>query len=137
MIVESSAGVGRIDDVELGPDAAVENLLVTLAPRVSVRGRLVDRDTHKVVSGMTVTIWPRGTPMSFAPEQASDQARTSDEHGQFELERAPTGKVRISVEPRAAAGGPYEWQWFDFEIPVGEGPVDVGDLAIVAGQISK
>lgn len=75
--------------------------------------------------------------MSFAPEQASDLVRTSDEHGQFELDHAPTGKVRISVEPHAVADGPYEWQWLDFEIPVGDGPVDIGDLAIFAGDISK
>lgn len=141
VIAESSAGVGRIDDIELGAGAAIDNVIVTLAPRVSVRGRLVDRDTREVVPGMTVTIWPRGTQMWFAPEQPSDLVRTSDEHGRFELDHAPTGKVRISVEPRATADGPYEWQWFDFEIPatdeVGEGLVDIGDLVIGAGDIAK
>jgi protocatechuate 3,4-dioxygenase beta subunit len=134
VIVESAAGVGRIEDIELDAGEAVDNLIVTLSPRVTVRGRIVDRDTHEPVPGMTVTIWPRGTLMRFSPEKPSDLVHTSDEHGKFELDHAPTGKVRISVEPRAAEDAPYEWQWLDFEVPAGDevvdGVVDVGDLAI-------
>jgi protocatechuate 3,4-dioxygenase beta subunit len=133
VLVESPDGVARVEGIQLEPGEFEQDLVIRLVPRVTVRGRIVDQRTHKPVPGIIVTIGLQGTGMRFGPPSASERARTSGVDGRFEVPHAPTGKVRISIEPRSPDAG-YEWQWVDAEVPATGDVVELGDLELAPAQ---
>jgi protocatechuate 3,4-dioxygenase beta subunit len=133
VLVESPEGVARAEGIQLEPGEFEQDLVIRLVPRVTVRGRIVDPRTHKPVPGIIVTIGLQGTAVRFGPPRASERARTSGVDGRFEVPHAPTGKVRISIEPRSLDAG-YEWQWLDAEVPATGDVVEIGDLELAPAQ---
>lgn len=136
LIVESPAGDARLDGIELGGGEIKENLRIKLAPRVTVRGRVIDLDTRSPIAGMTVTIAARGTTLSFGPHKSSDRPRTSDADGRFEVPNVATGNVRVWLQPRNL-DSPYDWQWLYAQIPESNEIVDIGNLAIIADRTKR
>src|SRR5690606_39110391 len=54
--VESPAGTARVEDLELAAGEAKTDVVVTLSPRATVRGRLIDLDTREPVPGLIAAV---------------------------------------------------------------------------------
>lgn len=138
LIVDSSAGSARVEGIELAPGEHQTDLLITLTARVTVRGRLIDIDTREPVPGMSVAITARGTTMTFAGDETGELPHVSGEDGRFEVANALTGKVTLSVLPRALQkDARYTWLMMLYPIPDGEAVVDVGDIELVANRVGS
>jgi hypothetical protein len=133
ILVESPVGVARVEGIQLDAGEAVRGLVIALSPRVTVRGRVVDQRTHQPVPGMTITIGLQGTGVRFGSSTADELARTSGADGRFEVTHAPTGRVRVSLEPRSLDSG-YAWQWLDLEVPATGDVVEIGDLELAPAE---
>lgn len=136
LIVDSPEGTARVEGIQLEPGQAKTDLVVTLTPRVTVRGRLIDLDTRTPVPGMSVTIGARGTTMSFYNEESGDLPHVSSADGRFEVANALTGKVMLAVTSRSfESDSRYDWLWLPYQIPEGKDMVDIGDIELVASRV--
>jgi hypothetical protein len=135
LIVDSSIGTARVEGIELAPGEAKVDIVVPLTPRVTVRGRLVDIDTRAPVPGMSVSVGPRGTSMSFWAEKGGDLPHISDADGRFEVANALVGKVLLAISARSFADDSPYATWTYYQIPSGEGVVDIGEIELVAARV--
>ncbi|MFV8749576.1 carboxypeptidase regulatory-like domain-containing protein [Nannocystaceae bacterium ST9] len=132
--VESSLGTAMIE-VELAAGERREGLELSLQPRVTVRGRLVDIDTRAPISGMRVSISPDSGSFSFST--TNERKEVSDAEGRFEVGQAPTGDVQITVSPRNFGETvQYDWSSFPREIATAPAEQDIGDLELVARRLT-
>jgi len=138
LVVDSPAGAARVEGIELATGEIKEELVVSLSPRVTVRGRVIDLDSREPIAGMSVTIGPRGTSMSFGGEDRGDRPHISDAQGRFEVAEALTGKVMLAVMPRSmGADNPYTWLWLPFLIPEADEVVEIGDIELIANRTKR
>ena len=136
LIVDSATGGARVDGIELAGGEIKDDLVVTLTPRVTVRGRLVDIDTREPVPGMSVSFGARGAAMSWGNEKGGDLPHVSDADGRFVVADALAGKVTIAVSPRSfGKDNRYSWLWTSFFVPSGEDEVDIGEVELVADRV--
>ena len=134
LTVDSSAGVGELV-VELVSGGKQEDLVITLQPRVTIKGRLIDADTRAPVPGMKVSISVGSGGWSFNSE-AKPGSEISDEQGQFEVADAPTGKVRIMITPRDfGLTSDYSWNLFNRTIATEPAIQDLGDITLIADRL--
>lgn len=136
--VRASAGAGSAE-VEATMRAGEETtgVRIELAPRVTVRGKVVDTE-GKPVPGVQVRISGSGVNVGGDP----DRRNVTDEAGRFEVVNAPTGQVQVNVWP---SGDEFDWAFVaarveasrpEFELPAielvrrrvkqGEAPGDLG-----------
>jgi RNA polymerase sigma factor (sigma-70 family) len=94
--VEASAGTAT-GAVELAEGEQKTGVRLELIETVTVRGKLVDLETGAPVPGMRVRIATRSGVVSFGGPTSEDKKEISDMGGHFEIDRAPTGSVRLSV----------------------------------------
>ncbi len=138
LIADSSVGVARVEGIELAGGEIKDDLVVTLTPRVTVRGRLLDIDSKAPIPGLSVSVTARGTTVSFGQDKGGDAPHISDADGRFEVADALTGKVTLSVVPRSFVGeNRYSWLMMSYEIPAGDGVVDIGDVELVADRVTR
>jgi protocatechuate 3,4-dioxygenase beta subunit len=137
VVADSSAGSARVEALELAAGETKDDVVLTLVPRVTVRGRVIDLVTREAVAGISVSVGARGTSMSFGPEKAGNQPHISDADGRFEVADALSGKVTLALLPRGTIDGPYSWLFFPYEIPAGEDVIDIGDVEVIADRVDS
>jgi len=101
--VKVTAGPGSAElEASMTAGQDTTGVRVELAPRVTVRGTVVDLE-GKPVAGMFVTIDGAGG------WNGDEQKRNlTDETGRFEVVHAPTGKVNVRVSPRNWQDGTHD-----------------------------
>lgn len=106
--VTAAAGEGSQEvTVALGEGEEKRDVRVELAPKVTVRGSVVDLE-GKPVAGLRVMISSGG--LSFSGWNDDEKQNITDEAGRYEVPRAPVGKVEIYAMPRNwGAGDEYGW----------------------------
>jgi protocatechuate 3,4-dioxygenase beta subunit len=109
LTVDSTAGAAEIEGIEVAAGEVVDDLLVTLTPRVRVKGRLVDIDTREPVPGMIASVSARKGAQGVGTSEPGDE-HISDAGGRFEIANARTGKVRLILRPRNW-GGDNKYSW--------------------------
>ncbi|WAS93862.1 carboxypeptidase regulatory-like domain-containing protein [Nannocystis punicea] len=102
--VQVSSGAGNAETmVKVTAGEELSGVRIELAPRVTVRGTVVDLE-GKPVPGLTVMVSGGGSGSS--PQDGKHNL--TDESGRFEFRNAPTGLVQVSVSPQSATG---EFGW--------------------------
>ncbi|MFY0537279.1 carboxypeptidase regulatory-like domain-containing protein [Nannocystis pusilla] len=79
---------------------------IELAPKVSVRGTVVDTD-GKPIAGMQVYVSAPGVWSSSGDDE--DKRNVTDEQGRYEVSNAPSGKVQVNVYPRSWGSDEFSW----------------------------
>ncbi|MFZ6183277.1 carboxypeptidase regulatory-like domain-containing protein [Nannocystis pusilla] len=79
---------------------------IELAPKVSVRGTVVDTD-GKPIAGMQVYVTAPGVWSSSGDDE--DKRNVTDEQGRYEVSNAPSGKVQVNVYPRSWGSDEFSW----------------------------
>jgi protocatechuate 3,4-dioxygenase beta subunit len=101
--LQVSTGAGTAETtVTVAAGEELAGVRVELAPKVTVRGTVVDLD-GKPVPGMAVQVSGSG---AWASAQ-DGKANVTDESGRFEVRNAPAGPVRVSVVPNGR--GAYDY----------------------------
>ena len=139
LTIEAPEGTSTVEASVAEGDRA--DLQVELAPRVTVRGQVVDLETGAGVPGMQVAIAPRGQRMITTSLDRASGAEVTDEQGRFELERVGAGPASMTVIPRDMVGNGYPFTGLAivvhgagavFELP----PVRLARLRIAEGEAS-
>lgn len=103
--VRVSAGPGTAEiEATMSEGKDTTGLRVELAPKVTVRGKVVDLDGEPV-PGMEVNVSGGGAWVSGDERKLN----VTDEQGRFEVAHAPTGLVQISVWPPSWSNSEYSW----------------------------
>ena len=132
LVVDSPAGSAQLDGIVLEAGGAVTDLVVTLSPRVTVRGRLVDLETREPVPGLVVSVSARKAGFRFSMDESAND-NVSDTDGRFEVTDAQTGKVRMMARPRSFTNEDrYGWTSISLVLPADQDVVDVGDIELIA-----
>jgi protocatechuate 3,4-dioxygenase beta subunit len=135
--VDSPAGSARIENLELAAGEAKTDVVVTLSPRATVRGRLVDLDTRAPVPGLIVSITQAGGSIMFQGTD-SGSPNVSDADGRFEVSDALTGKIMLMARPRSYDDEQrYSWNPQRMTIPSGEPVVELGDIEVIATRAAN
>ncbi|PCC70885.1 PDZ domain-containing protein [Nannocystis exedens] len=102
--VQVNAGAGTAEaTVKVAAGEELSGVRIELAPKVTVRGTVVDLE-GKPVPGLTVTVSGSGASAS-----AQDgKHNVTDESGRFEFRNAPAGLAQINVSPQ---NGNAEFGW--------------------------
>ena len=104
---------------------------LVLAPRVTVRGRVIDLETGAPIAGMAVEIGAGG----FAG-QATERRHVTDAAGRFELREVPTGQVRVSVRPaNLDLGSAYAWASVTRQLE-GTGTIELVPVELVRRKVA-
>ncbi|MCB9566518.1 MAG: carboxypeptidase regulatory-like domain-containing protein [Myxococcales bacterium] len=131
--VRVSAGVG-VAEVEATMPAGEDlvDLQIELMAIVTVRGRIVDEEGQPV-AGMEVDIaGGRGGRFRGSDEEGRN---VSDRDGRFEVERAPSGKVQITV--RAPSGDEFGWTSLPAVIEPSGREVEVPPIEVIRSRIER
>nr|WP_263429128.1 carboxypeptidase regulatory-like domain-containing protein [Nannocystis pusilla] len=105
--VSVSAGAGTAEihtTMSAGKDTS--GVRIELAPKVTVRGTVVDTD-GKPVAGMEVSVQAPGTWSSSGADE--NKLHVTDEQGRYEVANAPSGQVSIQVYPRGWGDSEFSW----------------------------
>ncbi|MFY0537285.1 carboxypeptidase regulatory-like domain-containing protein [Nannocystis pusilla] len=97
----SAAGGSAETTVKVAAGEELSGVRIELAPKVTVRGTVVDLE-GKPVPGLTVTV--SGSGGSSAQD---GKGNVTDESGRFEFRNAPTGLAQINVSPSSRS----EFDW--------------------------
>jgi protocatechuate 3,4-dioxygenase beta subunit len=119
VVSTAAGGAGRIAGIDLRAGESRENLVVTVAGLLRLKGRIVDADTRKGIVDMTVTVTP-------AREQVL--ART-DMDGAFVLERLVPGRT-IRIQARGAERG-YVPETRDVALPENRTEFDIDPILLL------
>ncbi len=102
---------------------------VELAPKVTVGGKVVNLEGEPV-PGLRVTVAAEGGSMFFfgGMGESEEKLNITDAAGRYEVEHAPTGKVRVSVMPRNWDDEEYGWTSMANFVPA---TGDVAELPVI------
>lgn len=109
------------------PEGGRGEVRLELAPRVAVRGRVVDLETGAPVPGMRVAFLLAGAVDVDRPGPDG----LTDAEGRFEVDEVPVGDLQASITPRGLADGAYGWSFVPTRVPAGAPVVDLPALRIV------
>ena len=123
--------------VELTAEAGEGTVEVSLQPRVTLVGQLVDAETGEPVPGLRVSASAGGMSFGRFGDQKADQKDISDEQGRFEVENAATGKVSISAMPPSFRDDDYGWTWMTRRIPTEPAVQDIGKIELIKKRIDR
>lgn len=124
-------------EVELAAGADVEGVELELTSRVTVKGQLVDLETREPVPGMVVNMGPSKGRMQFSFGPGGDKEHITDEQGNFVIENAPTGRVRLIVIPKDfGANEGYSFTWAKATIPE-EDPYQMPPVGLVKQRVAR
>lgn len=137
LTVTSSAGSAQTK-VELEPGAAVDDLVIELAAKITVKGRLVDADTRAPVPGMRVTVQARSGTFMFGPDEPGERRNVSDADGRFEVDDAATGKVDMMIFSRDIANmQTYGWTQRMLTLAAEPAVQDLGEIELIASRLGE
>jgi len=135
--VRVSAGAGSAEVVAAmtaGQDTG--GVRVELAPKVTVRGKVVDLE-GKPVPGMRVAIAPEGGNIFIMGDGDDEKLNVTDAAGRYEVDRAPTGKVRVTVMPRNWDDEEYGWTFVPSVIAAVGDAVELAPIKISKRRVTK
>jgi protocatechuate 3,4-dioxygenase beta subunit len=95
-------------------------LRLTIQPRASVRGRVVEFGAGKPIAAMSVSVSPVGQWMFRSGDEEDGRKHITDGDGRFEVASAPAGRVAIMVMPRSWDNSPWGWCYVRASIKAGE-----------------
>lgn len=106
--VDAGPGTAEVEAaMTAGQDLA--GVRVELAPKVTVRGKVVNLEGEPV-PGLRVSVAAEGgNSWSFGGAESEEKLHITDAAGRYEVEHAPTGKVRVMVMPRNWDDNDYGW----------------------------
>jgi len=132
--IKASAGGGSAE-IEAAMTAGQDTtgVRIELAPKVTVRGTVVDLD-GKPVPGLQVSVSDNGGSYGGGDEQ---KLNITDDAGRYEVAQAPTGKVRISVYPQNWRGAEYNNVWMPAVISGGESAVELPPIRVTKRQVKQ
>ncbi|MBA3546823.1 MAG: carboxypeptidase regulatory-like domain-containing protein [Nannocystis sp.] len=107
-------------------------LRIELAPKVTVRGTVVDLE-GKPVPGLNVGV-SGGVAYSRGDEQ---KLNVTDDAGRYEIAQAPTGKVRISVYPQGGNGDDYGYTSMWSVIAASESAVELPPVRVAKKRVKQ
>lgn len=122
-------------EVVLESGQAVDDLVIELSNKVTVKGRLVDADTRAPIPGMRVSVQARSGMYMFGPDQPGERRNVSDAEGRFEVEDAPAGKVELVIMPRNFDYKKYMWTQRFVTLPSEPAVQDLGDIEMIAARL--
>ncbi|MEZ4426950.1 MAG: carboxypeptidase regulatory-like domain-containing protein [Nannocystaceae bacterium] len=105
----------RRDDVDL-----------TLAPRVTITGRVVSLETGDPLPGMQTSVRPVGGSLSSQAPPA-DPRSVSDADGRFTLDNVQSGRVYVLATALDLANARHAFGRAVVELR-GDGPIDIGEI---------
>jgi protocatechuate 3,4-dioxygenase beta subunit len=106
--IHVNAGPGSAEvEVSMTAGQDTSGVRVELAPKVLVRGRVVDL-AGLPVPGLRVSVSAEGGGYSFGGGD-DEKLNITDAAGRYEVEHAPTGKVQVMVMPRNWDDEDYGW----------------------------
>lgn len=112
-----------------------EGVALALAARTSVRGQVVSLDDGAPVAGMRVLIAARRASPSFRGDDP-EKNNITDAAGRFEVQRAPSGPISITLVPLDGARASFAWASIPAE--AGEGAVtDLGRITVARQRVKQ
>ncbi len=133
--VSSALGSTTLETtVELGAGEVRGGIELTLDPRVSLRGRIIDLETREPVAGLAVSV--AGTVGSAGGRGGKDGHHITDVDGRFELDDVPVGKVTLFAWSRSTVSE-TKYDYFQQPLFIATEPAvqDLGEIEIVAKRI--
>lgn len=136
--VRVTAGKGTAEvEATMAAGQDVAGVRVELAPKVTVRGKVVNLEGEPV-PGMRVTVSAEGGGWSFGGDDGDEKLNITDAAGHYEVEHAPTGKVRISVMPRNWGDDQdYDWTSMANFVPASGDVVDLPVIKVAKKRIKQ
>jgi len=132
--VEASEGNAKTE-VELAEGAEATDIELILAPRVRLRGRLVDATTGDPIPGLKVSVSATGG-FSFRGDMGkADQPDVSDARGNFVVEDAPTGKINLMVSSPGFTKSDYGRNMLARRVSTEAGEQDLGDIELYKERV--
>lgn len=132
--VEAAEGVGD-GRTRLDSGQRVTGMNVTLSGRATVTGRIVTLDGDRPLAGYYVRVSPlEGATRIMMGADLDNTKRITGPDGRFEVDGAPTGRVRILAFPMDWQGAPYGPVFRVATIGSGDRS-DVGDLRAPPNRI--
>jgi protocatechuate 3,4-dioxygenase beta subunit len=105
--VSVGAGAGTAEvQAAMSAGKDTTGVRIELAPKVTVRGTVVDTD-GKPIAGLQVYVAAPGTWSSSGGDE--DKRYVTDEQGRYEVANAPSGKVEVNVYPRSWGSDEFSW----------------------------
>ena len=105
--VKVTAGPGTAEvETSMSAGKDTSGVRIELAPKVTVRGTVVDTD-NKPVAGMEVGVYTPGVWTGAGGDE--NKLNVTDEQGRYEVTNAPSGKVQVNVSPRGWGDSDYSW----------------------------
>ncbi len=133
--VDSPDGNGKVE-VELGDGEEKTDVALTLTPRVTVHGQLVDSESGKGIPGLKVSVNAAGNNiMMFGVAGKADEKDISDADGNFVVENAPTGRVSLVVMSPGFTDSDYSWTWIARRLPTEPPTQDLGTIQLVKRRV--
>jgi protocatechuate 3,4-dioxygenase beta subunit len=138
VVVESPEGSAQTEaSVSEGGRGEVR---VELAPRVTVRGKVVELESGEPVPGMTVRFDSgRGGSFVFfgSPEGASG-GEVTDEQGRYEVEKVAAGEVSVLIHPKSFSDQTYGWSSFSTTITAsGASAVELPPFKLAKSRVGE
>ncbi len=134
--LSAAAGEGNAETkATIAEGEEKRDIKLELATRVTLRGKLVDLDTGEPVTGLRVGVSPRTGGM-WGGGDSEERKEISDPNGDFEVENAPSGEVRIFVRPQNwMDSSDYSWTSLMRTLPGEPAVQDLGTIKLVKKRV--
>ncbi len=114
LTVEAARGSAKAE-ARLEEGESKDGITIELVAKVTVRGTVVDLETSEPVPGMRVSV-SKGRGISFGVD-SGERKEITDAAGRYEVDRAPTGEVQLTVMPKNWMGSDYGWTFKPIRLP--------------------
>ncbi len=128
--VASPSGSARVEDVVLKPGESKSGVLLTLEPRVTIKGRLVDLESGEGVPGTQVVI---GGNAAFGGPRGRPGKEVSDAQGYFEVANVPVGPGILAASSTSAN---YDFLFRTIAIPSEPAVQTIPDVKLVKNRVA-
>lgn len=135
--ITATAGGGTSEaEVELGEGEVREGVALTLNPRLTLEGRIVDLDTREPVAGLSVVV-STSAYSGIGRTADAERKNISDADGRFVIEDAPSGLVRIYAWKIGQSLESREYDGVSQMMELAPEPIvqDIGELEVIRRRI--
>jgi protocatechuate 3,4-dioxygenase beta subunit len=132
--VRVSSGPGSAEaEAVMAEGKDTSDVKIELAPKVTVRGKVVDL-SGAPVAGLRVMVSAPGT-WSFG--EGEEKLNITDAQGNYEVEHAPTGQVTINVMSRSWNDDEYGWMSIPAQIAASESVVQLPPIRVTKKKVKE
>ncbi|MCA9655207.1 MAG: carboxypeptidase regulatory-like domain-containing protein [Myxococcales bacterium] len=125
-------------EVELPEGGEQADVEITLIPRITVTGTLVDSETGEPVPGLKVSVNAEGGGFFLnMGETKADQKDISDAQGRFVVEDAPTGTITLMAMAPSFTDDDYGWTWIRRKLAAEPAEQDLGTIELVKERTDR